>query len=156
MYQTWVGNPYDVFNEGDVICVTTNGEIKKDGYAVMGRGSAQFARDTFHVDQLLGQYISKYGNRVFSLGKHQYNEKSFVMLTFPTKNGFRGKSDINLIETSAKQIKAVADKYHLKKIYIPIPGCSNGHLKWKQVKERLRILDERFIIYSLEESSFML
>ena len=155
MYQIYVGNPYETFKEGDVICTTTNGETKKDGKAVMGRGNAQFVRDTFKgVDTLLGQLLKKYGNRVVPLGKHTLHGKSFTLLTFPTKNAWRDKSDLALIEKSAREIKQLADHYGFKTIYIPIPGCANGQLKWSQVKGVLGELDERFIIYSLNEKDF--
>ncbi len=154
MYNTFIGNPYHSFNDYDVICTTTNGETRKNGYAVMGRGNAQFARDTFKVDKLLGKYLKQYGNRVFLLGKHQYQGKQLILATFPTKHSWRDKSDIELIRTSAIQIKEVADKYKLRRIYIPIPGCGNGQLKWSEVKEVLNILDERFVIYSLNGKDF--
>jgi hypothetical protein len=154
MYKIFIGNPYHIFEENDVICTTTNGEVRKNGYAVMGKGNAQFVRDTFKVDKLLGSYLNKFGNRVFLLGAYQYNKKSLILATFPTKNTWRDKSDVNLIKTSSIQIKEVADKFNLRKIYIPIPGCSNGQLKWSEVKQHLNILDERFIIYSLDAKDF--
>ena len=45
-FNTLAGNPYDFFEDGDVICVTTNAEVRKNGCAVMGRGCAEFVRDT--------------------------------------------------------------------------------------------------------------
>ena len=155
MYQIYVGNPYFTFDEGDVICTTTNGEVRKDGKAVMGRGNAKFVRDTFKgVDELLAQMLQKYGNRVAPLGKHTFNGKSFTLLTFPTKNTWRDKSSIELIAKSAHEMKQMADHYGFQKIYIPIPGCANGQLTWSQVKEVLTCLDERFVIYSLEAKDF--
>lgn len=155
MYQIYVGNPYRTFNEGDVICTTTNGEVKKDGKAVMGRGNAKFVRDTFPgVDTLLAQMLQKHGNRVVPLGKHTLKGKTFTLLTFPTKHTWSDKSDIALIEKSAKEIKQLADHYKFQKVYIPIPGCANGQLKWSQVQNALSILDERFVIYSLSAKDF--
>ncbi len=155
MYKIYVGNPFEIFVEGDVICVTTNGEIKKDKRAVMGKGIAKFFRDTFKdVDLLLGKYLKLFGNRAFMLGEYQYGNKMVKLATFPTKHTWRGKSDLNLIAASAKQIKGMADKYEWSKIYIPIPGCSNGQLNWSQVKEVLNNLDERFVIFSLHKDDF--
>lgn len=160
MYQIFVGNPYDICEENDTICATTNGETRKNsGNAVMGRGSAKVFRDEFKVDKLLGEYLIKYGNRAFFLGNHSYTNKhgttkQIFLATFPTKHSWRDMSDIGLIEASAIQIKKIADKFNLKRIYIPIPGCANGQLKWSDVKDKLSILDERFIIYSLKKSDF--
>ena len=74
-----VGNPYNSFNEFDVICVTTNGEVRKDNKAVMGAGCAKFVRDNFEgVDLKLAVYLRQYGNRVFNLGKYVYKGKTFI------------------------------------------------------------------------------
>jgi hypothetical protein len=154
MYSMFVGNPYEIMNTGEAICTTTNGETRKNGYAVMGKGNAQLVRDTFKLDKLLGEYLLKYGNRAFYLGAHSYKGKDIIIASFPTKQFWKDKSNLDLIEKSVEQIKKIADKYNLKKIYIPVPGCSNGQLKWSQVKERLCTLDERFIIYSLDRNDF--
>lgn len=154
MFKTYVGNPYESFKSGDIILVTTNGMVKKDGKAVMGRGSAKFARDTFAVDEKLGKLLKKYGNRAMPLGKFTYQNKELTLMTFPTKHNWRDKSDIDLIRTSAEQVLELANKYHLKKLYLPMPGCSNGGLNWKDVKVLLSILDDRFTVYSLNKEDF--
>ncbi|QST02294.1 ADP-ribose-binding protein (plasmid) [Pontibacillus sp. ALD_SL1] len=154
MYNLYVGNPYETCRDGDTICVTTNGQIRKDGKAVMGRGSAKFARDTFGADGILAEYLKQYGNRAFILGNYPYKGKTITLVSFPTKHHWRDKSDIHLIEKSAEQLVEMADKFHLKRVYIPIPGCSNGELCWSDVKRVLKGLDERFIVYSLKEEDF--
>lgn len=154
MYSIFVGNPYDECENGDTICVTTNGEVRKNGNAVMGRGSAEFARDTFKVDKLLGEYLTKYRNRAFYLGTYPYRGKQISLATFPTKYTWRDKSDIQLIKESALQMMKIADKFELRKVYIPIPGCGKGQLKWSEVKNVLSVLDSRFIVYSLNQNDF--
>lgn len=181
MYTTIVGNPYEFFNEGDTICTTTNGILKNDGHAVMGAGNAAFVRDVFGVDKRLGEFLKRFGNRAFYLGEHIFpsrpiieqlqknarNKEFYVpdkfsdsygkqlkLATFPTKHHWRNDSDLNLIQTSAEQIVAIANKFHLNKVYIPLPGGSHGNLKWSQVKDRLSCLDERFVIYSLNAEDF--
>jgi hypothetical protein len=154
LYQIYIGNPFDILNDGDVICVTTNGVTKKDGKAVMGAGIAKFFRDTFKVDSILGEYLKLYGNRSFKLGRHEYKGKNIELATFPTKHSWRDNSDINLISKSSIQIKEMADKNEWKRIYIPIPGCSNGGLKWSNVKNSLENLDERFVVFSINKDDF--
>lgn len=180
MHKLFVGNPYEIFEIGDVICTTTNGIAKKNGDAVMGRGNAEFVRDVFHVEGLLGKYLKQYGNRAFFLGEYTfpsesefqklYKKKNNVMYhperfensfgktlklaSFPTKHHWRDPSDLNLIETSANQMMNIANKFNLKRIYVPIPGGSNGKLKWEDIQPRLTGLDERFIVYSLDEEDF--
>lgn len=155
MFQTWVGNPYNIAEDYDVICITTNGETRANGRAVMGRGNAKFARDNFeNIDAKLGNYLKCYGNRCFNLGVYRYKNKEFTIASFPTKRYWRYKSDPNLIEKSAIQIVEMANKFDWKRTYVPITGCGNGGLKWSQVKGLLQVLDDRFVIYSLDEKLF--
>jgi hypothetical protein len=163
MYTIKAGNPYEWFREGDVICTTTNGIVRKNGCAVMGRGNARFVRDVFGVDRKLGSYLHQYGNRAFYLGEYVFPKlegfepsegKKVKIATFPTKHHWRDKSDPDLIEESSKQLVSLADKFGFSKVYVPIPGGSNGKLKWKEIEPRLCSLDERFVIYSLEEGDF--
>lgn len=138
-------------NTGDALCVTTNGVIKKDGRLVMGAGIAKEIKNRFPgVDSILGKYVSKYGNRVFRVGKVNFSEKSITLFSFPTKNHWKDKSDLNLIEQSCIQLKQLVNKFRIEgDIYIPAPGCNNGGLNWeKEVKTVVeKHLDEdRYII----------
>lgn len=155
MYQLFVGNPYDLFVAGDVICTTTNGVVKADGKAVMGAGNAKFVRDTFPgIDKTLAIMLQKYGNRAVPLGRFLYQGKPLTIVSFPTKQHWRDASDLSLIQTSAEQLVEMADRFFPNTIYVPIPGCTNGGLKWKDVQKVLTVLDERFVVYSLQATDF--
>ncbi|MGV6850754.1 MAG: type II toxin-antitoxin system antitoxin DNA ADP-ribosyl glycohydrolase DarG [bacterium] len=56
------------------------------------------------------------------------------IINFPTKNHWRGKSQIEFVQTGlvdlVKQVKAL----HIKSIAIPPLGCGNGGLAWGQVR----------------------
>ena len=76
--------------------------------------------------------------------------------TFAVQNDWRDKSDINLIENSAEQLKQHFDKYcstHKNKpiVMLPRPGCSNGQLDWKDVKKVIEpiLTDDRFILITI-------
>lgn len=143
-----------VAKQFDVICITTSGSIKKDGKAVMGAGNAKAARDiVYGIDEILGKSITKNGNVV------QLLEKLFVPFTnkihtayivaFPTKNSWREKSSLDLIERSAKQlVELVNSTIGWNTILLPRPGCSNGKRKWlSEVKPILKkCLDNRFTV----------
>lgn len=131
------------------ICITTNGKVKKDGKAVMGRGIAKTADNYFNLSTRLANYLNKYGNRVFDMGLYRFNGcDPYHVITFPTKHDWRDDSDIELIKTSAKQLVALCDKRGIKTCYLTPVGCANGHLDWdRQVKPAIKdILDDRFII----------
>lgn len=125
------------------LCVTTNGMIKNNGHAVMGRGIALQANNRYHVSAKLAEHLRKNGNVAADLGI--YN--GVHVLSFPTKHDWRDNSDIELIKESAKQLMIIADNLGLTTIYLPKPGCANGHLNWNDVKPVIdAILDDRFIV----------
>lgn len=143
----------------DAVCVTTNGIVRKDGKAVMGAGIAKYARDMFRgVDKRLGRNIKDYGNRAFSLGWQPgitapqdsawQQAARFMLLTFPTKHDWKENSDVNLIRQSCRQVMELADEYSLDTVYLPCPGCSNGHLDYaRDVRPVLtEELDDRFMV----------
>jgi hypothetical protein len=52
----------------DALIITTNGFVKNNGRAVMGRGCAREARDKYKdLDLILGEKIKKGGNHVHEL-----------------------------------------------------------------------------------------
>lgn len=133
----------------EAICITTNGMIKTNGHAVMGKGIAKAADDYFKISSKLGEYLKKYGNRAFDMGFFSaYGQVPHHVLTFPTKHDWRNDSDINLIRTSAEQIVRICNARNINFCYLPEPGCTNGHLNYEtQVKPILEsILDNRFVV----------
>lgn len=138
------GNLWDV--PSDAICITTNGTLRRDGSCVMGRGCAAEAK-LYHpkIDFLLGAGIKKHGNCVLWF-------KDLKIFSFPVKHNWWEKADIDLIVTSANQLKSSVDNLtsqgvKLENVVIPRPGCGNGQLKWTDVKPAIEdILDDRFSI----------
>jgi len=54
-----------LWQQGKIVCVTTNGFIKKDGNSVMGKGNAlAMAKLIPELLKNLGQHLTKYGNNV--------------------------------------------------------------------------------------------
>lgn len=129
----------------EAVCVTTNGVIKKDGNAVMGKGIAKEADERYELAGILAKYLKEHGNHVYML---KQSREGFWLLSFPTKNDWRNDSDINLITQSAHELVALCNNYNIKRCYITPPGCANGHLNWEyQVKPAIeKILDDRFTI----------
>lgn len=145
----------DIFNlpksRNEAVCVTTNGIVKKNGCAVMGAGIAKQANMSFNgLARDLGDLLSWSGNRVYDMGfyKDSITGKRMRIITFPTKYHWRDKSDLELIETSAKQLIDICDERGITTCYLTCPGCANGGLDWEnQVRPLLEpILDDRFVI----------
>lgn len=142
-------NIFELPQNGEAMCVTTNGITKADGTAVMGKGIALEADQIFHLSNLLGKYLKQYGNRAFNLGRFQRpNGAVFTIFSFPTKHDWKENSDITLICKSAEQLMEMCTKFGITKCYLTPPGCGCGNLSYENlVKPWIsQILDDRFIV----------
>lgn len=139
-----VGNLWDYHKQGCWVVITTNGTVKTNGEAVMGRGIALQAKERFPgLSYDLGQEILKLGNIL-----HYWGQEG--LLFFPVKHNWWEKADISLIERSAEQLRDFFDAT-IKDYPVPVclvrPGCGNGQLDWKDVRPVLeKYLDDRFVI----------
>lgn len=134
--------------QGDARCITTNGTLRSNGNAIMGKGIALQARQRYpKIEFTLGRLIQKYGNHVFYIGNG--------LISFPTKHDWRDdKSDIELIKRSAIELVSllkgdvpIKNKSN-RRILLTRPGCGSGNLNWADVRPILQtILDNNeFII----------
>src|SRR5574343_1247617 len=138
-------------NVWDAVCITTNGNIRKDGLAVMGRGiAAAFKFNIPGIDKILASEIEKNGNKVNYLGQHRFHDVPIRIFSFPTKHNWWEKSDINLIIQSARILNLIADRYDYE-ILLPRQGCNNGGLNWNEVNEAINFLDDKITIISKEK-----
>ncbi len=140
------GDMFQLAETGDYnyVCISTNGFVKKNGEAVMGRGNAyQFNLRYLNARKKLGELIRMKGNNVNTL----QDTANFTYLTFPVKHNWYEQADIELIKRSCMQVKALLKEND--KVLLPRPGCGNGGLKWCEIKPLLEdILDDRFHIVS--------
>lgn len=143
---------------GFPICITTNGARRKDGCAVMGRGCALQAAAKYPTfPRLLGDKLKDGGNIV-----HYF--RAFNIFTFPVKHRWKESADLGLIAASTRALNDYigsmnailgllpTDNERWSKIYLPRPGCGNGHQQWDTVRPILaRVLDDRFHVVELPE-----
>jgi hypothetical protein len=145
------GNLWDYYDQnGYPVCITTNGSVKKNGEAVMGRGCAKEAMDRYRgFPKMLGDRIKAYGNKphLFHLSGCR------IIITFPVKVEWHYQANKDLIRSSAMILKHIVDRLGIEKIVIPRPGCGNGQLKWEEVKPILEECnwDDRFLVITKEE-----
>lgn len=132
--------------EPDVpVVITTNGFVKgPSGLAVMGAGIAKQAKEKWpSIEYILGSSINTKGNITSFLGVFD----GIKVISFPTKHVWWEKSDLTLIEKSARMLVVLADKFKWPKVLMTRPGCGNGKLKWEKVKLIIEpLLDDRFIV----------
>ena len=149
----WYGDIIkEKLGEDCVICITTNGFVKKSGQAVMGRGIAKQIKEKIpKIDLQLGRLIFVAGNRVDVI--RQYADTTIV--AFPVKpdkiyidnpdkvnlavNHMRNKfkmydmipgwacvADIEIIYESTKRLVSLANINKWHTIYLPKPGRGAG------------------------------
>lgn len=135
------GNIWDYHRVGGYVVVPTNGFVKKNGMAVMGRGLAQqCARKFPQMPASLGTCLQIWGNQVI-----EYPDPMRIF-TFPVKHNWWEKADMGLIARSCNEIMHILEQRKLN-VYIPRVGCGNGQLPWEVVKPILfQLLDDRFMV----------
>lgn len=120
----------------DVKVITTNGNIKNNGTAVMGKGIALQASERFPTLSLMyAEHLRNYG-----ISCAYYH--SYKLILFPTKYNWKEKSILNLIRKSMEELAKICRNNNIKRVVIPRVGCGNGLLEWNVVKRSIQyILD---------------
>jgi hypothetical protein len=144
------GDVWTIWNQTPnmVLCITTNGIVKSNGEAVMGKGIALEARCHLgnYITTILGKSITMHGNHVHEI-INDNNDPITAALSFPTKEDWRNQSSIDLIKQSSHELMAWLDSHPGKTALLPRPGCGNGGLKWDNVKRAIeQILDDRVYV----------
>ena len=134
------GDIWEHAERGDIIVITTNGSLTRDGRAVLGRGVAkQAALRHPDIAENLGRLLVKQGSHVFDLG--------CGIVTFPVEETAWSQPDLRLIARSAQELRLLADRSGWQRIIVPRPGCGGGGLAWKDVQPLLApCLDGRFTV----------
>lgn len=124
-----VGDLWDFYAKpSTIILITTNGKVRRDGRAVMGRGCAKEATQRFaDIAKTLGELIEQYGNIV--------QEIRIGVWAFPVKHSWEMDADMELIKSSARQLAEHATDLANLTFILPRPGCGNGRLGWEDVKK---------------------
>src|ERR1700686_795435 len=95
-------NLWDV--QADLYGITTNGVVKADGRLVMGKGVALQAAQRYPgIEVELGKSVARMGNRLQMVFDNHLHPLCANLFSFPTKQDWRSKSDLELIEVSAQQ-----------------------------------------------------
>lgn len=154
----------------DAICITTNGNYKKNGDAIMGAGCAgEAARRWPTMPTRLGKMLRSFASNIpfvigavdegaeeLEISKEVIDNKQFkcLVFSFPTINNLGSGSNMSLIKQSATIMMDYANQFGLKKIILPRPGVGIGGLSWAEVKPEIEnILDDRFVIVSFDHEA---
>jgi len=138
--------------DGIAIAITTNGEVKQNGEAIMGKGTALQAKQRYpNIPRLLGYRLTRYGNHCHIFESCQLTNGGITdwsLISFPTKMWWRGKASLELIESSARELMDLIEHNGWTTVYLPRPGTKNGGLDWLEVvtSGALDCLDERVVV----------
>lgn len=147
----WTYEPEDGYIDARVI--TTNGYVKKNGEAVMGKGCAKEAATLYpDMPTYLGNMIKLGGNNVHLL-KQEYllydgaPHLLWEIVSFPVKDHWQEKASYTLINKSVLELVAMANKRKWQHVVLPRPGCGAGGLYWANVRSLIKAkLDDRFTV----------
>ncbi len=145
-----VGGLWNYYGKpGFVVCITTNGFVKKNGEAVMGRGCAKEAKLRFPgIAGYLGDLLKRDGNRFRMLGD------PYHLVAFPVKLDWWENADPVLIVNSAAALRTEAIAKKDVTFILPRPGCGNGGLRWEEVGPLLEgILPDNVWVITKEEKT---
>ena len=153
------GNLWDFYNKsGFVVMITTNGTIKSNGEAVMGRGCAlEATRREPGVKNTLGNMLLHFGNGVQVLRW----DRDFLgpaplealptLMTFPVKRQWWEQASIPLMRKSVEELDLHARTFHPELVYVlPRPGCGNGKRTWREIKPLLTGLPDNVWVIDFE------
>lgn len=117
------------------VCITTNGTLKKNGDAVMGRGNAKQATILIpEIPKLLGAYLKANGN---TAGALKVTPHDSTIIIFPVKHNWWEDADRKLILKSCAWLVAEAELNPSNTYHLPRPGCGDGHLQYERDVKRL-------------------
>ena len=128
------------------LCITTNGFVKTNGAAVMGRGVAKEATLRIPgIEHALGTRLQLHPNRVQRIaGPDCYVEFDRNVISFPVKHNWWEPADLDLIAQSALELSMILEFYIKGDCFLVKPGCGNGQLDWSDVEP---VLDNRLGAY---------
>jgi len=130
-----------------MLCITTNGDINKSGYAVMGRGVALQAKTKYPgLASNLGTKIKTWGNAPFG----GVISRVPLLFSFPVKYHWRDGADLSLIKWSTQVLGTYirTGMGRNRTVLLPRPGCGNGGLDWEDVEPIISRLPDNVWVVS--------
>ena len=125
---------------------------------VMGRGIAlQFRNafpDNYRAYKAACDRKEIVPGRVFVFDLNRF-ENPRLVVNFPTKNHWKGKSRMEDIESGLADLVRALREHHVKSIALPPLGCGLGGLKWSDVRSAIErafsaVSDVRVILFEPE------
>jgi O-acetyl-ADP-ribose deacetylase (regulator of RNase III) len=107
---------------------------------VMGKGIALQFKQAYPDNYSAYEAACKRGEvqigRMFVFDRNTFDNPR-IIINFPTKKHWRGKSKIKDIESGLRALIEVVKSKSIHSIAVPPLGCGNGGLDWNQVRPRI-------------------
>lgn len=163
----------------DAICLTTNGFLKSNKHAVMGRGVAkQAAMKWPELPYAIGKILAEKGNHVAVAATGDVDAHVYSVVMFPVKPvsevcalacsnvvkhkradfmpgdivpGWACLANTNIIRRSCEELVKLTDERKWLRVVLPKPGAGAGELNYEQLVEPILVkyLDDRFYVIDL-------
>jgi O-acetyl-ADP-ribose deacetylase (regulator of RNase III) len=107
-------------------------------FGIMGKGIAKGFKEKF--PDMFYWYKNICNKKKLKVGQcivwnnHEEYAIPKTIINFPTKYHWKQPSRIEYIETGLQDLRSIIPWIYCKSISIPKLGCSNGGLKWTEVK----------------------
>ena len=139
------GNIWLMLANTNLLLFTSNSTLKENGELVMGAGIAK------EVKERLPMFPLMIGNRIKAIDKVDkwygvLTSKNYRIGAFQTKTDWKFPSTLELIEYSTEMLIQIASNY--ERIDMPVPGCQNGGLQYKDVEPIIKRLPDNVHIWS--------
>jgi O-acetyl-ADP-ribose deacetylase (regulator of RNase III) len=127
--------------EGDLLSTDAEALVNTvNTVGVMGKGIALQFKQAFPDNYTAYEAACKRGE--VELGKMFVFHRNTlanprIIINFPTKKHWRGKSNIRDIESGLRALIDVVKTENIRSIAVPPLGCGNGGLDWNQVRPRI-------------------
>jgi hypothetical protein len=134
------------------IGISTNGYIKRNGQAVMGRGCAKQLCDLVPgTAARLGVYLKRQGNTpgYLILGPESGPPPTDRVMILPVKHNWYEKADLELVSRSVDFLISEALAHADWTFHVPRLGCGNGRLSWEhEVRAHMQCLPDNCVVHS--------
>lgn len=108
---------------------------------VMGKGIALVFKQLY--PEMYEQYRELCLAGKLDIGKlYIYRTPNKIIVNFPTKKHWRGRSRVEYIEAGLEEFVRTYDKYGISTVSFPQLGCGNGELDWER---QVQPLMERYL-----------
>jgi hypothetical protein len=143
------GNMWDVYEESDLFCITTNSYVTGSGHLVMGRGIAEEAAEKFpELPAAFGSLILDYArDSSTKINYYLVHHVALHMAAFQVKYHYRHPARIELIKGATKKLSQMARERPTWRFDLNFPGVGYGGLERDLVLKAIQRMPDNIHIW---------